>query len=83
MGERWLTYPEAAARAGVKVRQVQRWRARGLVVGRIDPESRRWMVEEGELMRCARTQWFRRSRFSTHVQPSRQGSRREERMKHD
>jgi len=65
--ERWLTYPEAARRAEVTVRQVQTWRAAGLE-GRTD-ERGRWLVEEQTLMEWARGQAMWRSRFTTHVNP--------------
>lgn len=56
--EVWLTYEEAAARAGVTVRQVQKWRNVGIrghrLVGRVDPDTGRWEVEERELMDHAR-----------------------------
>ena len=70
MNERWLTYPEAARRAGVSVRQVRRWRSSGLVEGRVG-ERGRWEVEERALMQAARRAAFLRSRFSSTVQPKR------------
>lgn len=68
-----LTYQQAAARAGVSVRQIRRWRAAGLE-GHIHPESGAWLVEEDRLMATARAYRFRRSRFSETVQPDRSKS---------
>lgn len=77
MVERWLTYREAAQRAGVSVRQVRTWRNVGTqghkLVGRVDPETGRFEVEERVLMEHARWAAWCRSRFSSTVQPARQG----------
>lgn len=69
MNDRWLTYPEAARRARVSMRQVRRWRAAGLE-GRVG-EHGRWEVEETKLMEHARWYRARRVRWSTAVQPRR------------
>ncbi|ERG63522.1 hypothetical protein L332_03515 [Agrococcus pavilionensis RW1] len=69
MREKWLTYPQAAARAGVTMRQVRRWRSAGLA-GRIG-EQGRWEVEEQALMAWARRAAFSRVQFGEHVQPRR------------
>lgn len=69
MIERWLTYPEAAERAGVTERQVKTWRKDGLE-GKVD-ERGRWLVEERALMDHARAQRWKRVRFSKTVQPKR------------